>query len=148
MAANSGLFVPNHIDVYDATQLAIDLVSDTRKFALFTNTLTPNFSAAAVYGTSPYDANEVSGTGYSAGGATLGSKTVTESPSGTMMVDVADPAWTTATFSSARQALDYDSTTASKGLCNVNFGADFSVTAGTLTVQVSASGLWYVDWTP
>lgn len=148
----SGLYVASHVDVYDASQEPINLVGDTCKFAMFTNTITPNFSTDTAYGAAPYNANEVAGAGYTAGGVTLGSKTVSESPAGTMMHDAADAAWSGATFASARCGLEWDDTpttpVADPAVCLVNFGADYAVTAGVFTVQFSASGIWTVDWTP
>ncbi len=40
----SGLFVPNYIDVLDASQLPIDLSLATHKIALYNNSHTPNYS--------------------------------------------------------------------------------------------------------
>ena len=52
---------------------AIDLNADTMKCALFTDSITGtfNFDTNTAYNVSPWNANEVSGTGYTAGGATL-----------------------------------------------------------------------------
>jgi hypothetical protein len=148
----SGLFVATFLDVFDASQEPVNLVGDTIKCALFTNSITPNFSSDTAYAASPYNANEVSGTGYSAGGATLGSKTFTESPTGSLMFDAADVSWTGATFSSARCALIWDDTpttpVADPALCLVNFGADYGVTSGTLTVTWNALGIAAIDITP
>ena len=44
--ASSGMYLVNWIDILDATQLAVDLSLTTHKWALYTNTLTPNFSTA------------------------------------------------------------------------------------------------------
>src|SRR6185312_1973998 len=63
----SGLFVATFLDALDTTQLAIDLDLETHKGALFTNTITPNFTTDTAYGVSPYNANEVSGTNWAAG---------------------------------------------------------------------------------
>lgn len=147
----SGLFVLTFKDMWDNTDLVFDYINDTVKCALFTNTITPSFSADTSYASAPYTTNEVSGTGYSGGGATLASKTISESPTGTLMIDAADPAWTTATFSSARCALIWDDTVTSPAdaaLCLVNFGADYAVTAGTFTIQLAATGIWTIDLTP
>lgn len=54
---------------------AIDYLSDTIKAALLTNAHTPNFDTHETF--DDVDGDEVSGTGYTAGGATLGSKTIT-----------------------------------------------------------------------
>lgn len=148
----SGLFVLTFKDLFDNSDLVLDWANDTVKCALFTNTITPSFSADTAYGSAPYNANEVSGTGYSAGGASLGSKTVTESPTGSLMFDAADTAWTTSTFSSARGALIWDDTVttpvADPVVCLVNFGADYGVTSGTFTIQWAATGIFAIDLTP
>lgn len=52
---------------------AIDFLTDTIKCALYTSSETPNLDTEEVYSTT----NEVVGTGYTAGGATLGTKTIT-----------------------------------------------------------------------
>lgn len=147
----SGLYFKTYQDMWDGTDLVIDIANDTIKVAMFTNSITPNFSTNTAYGVSPYDANEVSGTGYTAGGATLGSKTVTESPTGTLMVDAANTQWTTSTITNARCALVWDDTVtivADAALCLVNFGADYSTSAGTFEIQWAVGGIWTLDLTP
>src|SRR5436190_21697479 len=96
--ANSGLYVTNWIDILDATQLAIDTSLTSHRWALYTNTLTPNFSTDQSYSAT----NEISGAGYTAGGATIASPTTTETPNGTLMYDMADQAWTSVTLSACR----------------------------------------------
>ena len=54
----------NFIDVFDTTQLAIDLDLETHKVALYLDALAPNFSTDVGYSAT----NEASGTGYTAGG--------------------------------------------------------------------------------
>jgi len=148
----SGLYVVSWKRPFDGTDLIIDWVNDGAKGALYTNTITPNYSTDTGIGAAPYTSNEVTGTGYTAGGNALSGKTVTESPAGTLMFDANDLSWTTATFSAARGLVIYDTTlalpTANPVLCLVNFGADFGVTAGTFTVQFSSSGIWTIDITP
>jgi hypothetical protein len=145
----SGLYVTTHMDILDTTQLAVDYDLETHRIALFTNTVTPNFSTDTAYGVAPYNANEVSGTGYTAGGALLTSTTLTESPAGTLMFDAADTSWTTSTITNARGGLAYaDALAGNNALFLINFGADFSTVAGTFLIQYSASGLWTWDVTP
>jgi hypothetical protein len=145
----SGIFVLTMIDVFDTTQLAIDLDLETHKLALFTNTITPNFSTDTAYGVAPYNANEVSGTGYTAGGTAITTTTVTESPSGTLMHDAADTSWTTSTITNARCGLEYaDALAGNNAIALINFGADFSTVAGTFLVQWAAGGIWNWDVTP
>ena len=140
----SGLYVANFIDVFDASQTAFAYLADNVKMALFTNSITPNFSTDVAYSST----NEVTGTGYTAAGVALSSKTISESPTGTIMFDAADPAWTSATFSSVRAGLVHDVTLTNWSICLVNFGADYSVTAGTFTVQLASTGLFSLDVTP
>lgn len=145
----SGLFVPTWIDILDTTQLAVDLDLETHKVAMFTNSITPNFSSDTAYGVTPYDANEVSGTGYSASGTALTSTAVSESPTGTLMWDAADTAWTSSTISNARCALIYaDALAGNNAIVLVNFGGDYSTTAGTFTIQWAAGGILTIDLTP
>ena len=87
--------------------------------------------------------NEVSGSGYSAGGVALSSKAVTEnSTSG--VFDAADPEWTSASFT-ARGALIYnktlgDASSNSRGAIAVlNFGGDFTVAGGTFKIVFPAA---------
>lgn len=145
----SGLFIPTWRDVLDLTQLAIDLDVETHKVALFTNSITPNFSSDTAYGVSPYNANEVSGTGYTAGGALLTTTTLTESPTGTLMFDAADVSWASSTITNARGALIYaDASGGNEALVLVNFGADYSTSNGTFTIQWASGGIFTWDLTP
>lgn len=132
---------------------AVDLDGDTIKAALFTNTLTtPNYDTNTAYNAAPFNANEVTGTGYSAGGVALTGAAVTAAaPVATQLnFDANDAAWTGATFSSVRGVLVYDDTiatpTAKPGIVAITFGADFSVTGGTFTIQWNANGIFTVDY--
>lgn len=145
----SGLFVANWIDIVDASQLAIDLSLTTNKVAMFTNTITPNFSTDTAYNVAPYNANEVSGAGYTAGGAAVASPTITESPTGTLMFDLADTSWTSSTITNARCALLYaNALTPKSAICLVNFGADYSTSNGTFSIVWASGGLFNIDLTP
>ena len=142
----SGLFVLTFRDILDASQLAVNTGSDTIKVAMITNSSTPNFETHDHW--SDLSSNEVSGSGYSAGGATLGSITLANA-SGTLKYDAADTSWTTATISSARAAVVYDDTLTNDPLiCLVNFGADYASSAGTFQITWNASGIWTIDLTP
>lgn len=105
----------------------IHLAADTYKIALYTNAATLDATTTAYSAT-----NEVSGTGYSAGGATLSGYAATSSGT-TAFLDWADAAWTTSTIT-ARYALIYNSTRSNKALAVIDFGADKTSTAGTFTV--------------
>lgn len=145
----SGLFLPTWLDILDTTQLAVDLDLETHKLALFTNTITPNFSTDTAYGVAPYNANEVSGTGYTAGGTAITTTTITESPTGSLMWDAADTSWATSTITNARAGLAYaDALAGNNAIVLINFGADYSTVAGTFLVQWAAGGIFAIDLTP
>ena len=102
---------------------------DTFKIALFTSSATPGAATTAYSVT-----NEVSGTGYTAGGNTL--TNVTPSTSGTMaFTDFADTTWSSATIT-ARGALIYNSTDSDKAVVVLDFGSDKTSTNGDFTIQV------------
>ncbi len=130
--------------------IALDLGSETQlKVALFTDTLTPAFDAANPYfGSSPYTANQVSGIGYTAGGATLTSTTLAAA-SGIMTFDAADSSWASSTISNAEGAIIYaDGLTNKDVVCAVDFGAPYSTSNGTFAITWNASGIFTVDYIP
>lgn len=146
----SGLYYLSFRDMLQ-NDSAIDLLADSIKNALFNSTPTPNFDTNTSYSAAPYTTNELTGTGYTAGGVANTSPTITVS-SGTLVYDANDVSWTSATFSGARCALGYDDTistpTAKPVIYLVNFGADFGVTAGTFTIQWAVAGIFTDDLTP
>lgn len=91
--------------------------------------------------------SEATGTGYTAGGATLGSKTVTyTSGTNTQAFDAADTSWTSSTIT-ARYAIIYKSTgTASTSplIGYVDFGADVVSTAGTFQITWDSAGIFTI----
>lgn len=120
------------------TSSPIDFEADTMKISLHTATYTPD--ATDVYFSDL--SNEVVGTGYTAGGATLAGVAVTYS-GGTTTLDATDPTWTTSTIT-ARYAVIYKSTgtsSTSPVLFLFDFGSDKSSSGGTFTVQFNASGI-------
>ncbi|MET8985850.1 hypothetical protein ABZW49_10415 [Nonomuraea wenchangensis] len=138
----SGLYVATFVDVLDTTQLALDLDLETHKVALFSNSVTPNYTTDTAYGVSPYNANEVSGTGYTSGGALLTGTTFTGS-AGVATFDASDVSWTSSTITGARGALIYaDALAGNNAIVMVSLGADYSTSAGTLAITWSASGIF------
>jgi hypothetical protein len=121
----------------------IDLDSDTIKVMLCTSSYTPNQD------THQYKSdvtNEITGTGYTAGGATLGSPAVAyNTGTNVFNFDGADVSWTSATFTGARYAVVYDATPGSDAtrplISYVDFGADQNVTAGTFTLTWDSTGI-------
>jgi hypothetical protein len=117
----------------------IDLDTDSFKVMLLTSTYTPS----AAHAKRSDLTNEVTGTGYTAGGAALASVTVTRS-GGTVTFDAADTTWATATLT-ARYAVIYKSrgglATADELVCLMDFVTDKSSSAGNFTIQYNASGI-------
>ena len=105
---------------------------DTYKLALFTSSATLGASTTA-YATT----NEISGTGYSAGGGTL--TNVTPSADGTTAItDFADLTFSSATIT-ARGCLIYNSSDSNKSVASIDFGGDKTSTAGDFTIQFPAA---------
>ena len=121
----------------------IDWDTDTIKVALVTSSYTPDQDAHDYW--DDVSANEASGTGYSAGGATLGSKTVTQdNATNKQTFDAADTSWSTSTVT-ARYAVIYKSTgTASTSplIGYVDFGTNESSSGGTFQITWNASGIF------
>jgi hypothetical protein len=105
-----------------------DLIDDTIKIALF------NANADLSASTTAYSTNqEVTGTGYTAGGNTLTGATV-RSNGTTAFVSFDNTSWSSASFTS-RGALIYNSSKANRSVAVLNFGSDKIVANGTLTIE-------------
>lgn len=120
----------------------IDTSADTFKVMLATSSYTPDQDSHQFKSDVT---NEVSGTGYTAGGATLSSFAATyDGASNTLKIDADDSSWTTSTIT-ARYAIVYDSTPSTDAtrplIAYVDFGADVSTSAGTLAITWNASGI-------
>jgi hypothetical protein len=124
---------------------AVDLDTDTIHVALVTSAYTPNIDTHDFFNDVT---NEVTGTGYTAGGQALASKTVTvDTTNDRGVFDSADPSWTTATIT-ARAAVLYKkrggASSADELIGYWDFGADIVSTAGTFTIAVNANGWFYI----
>lgn len=119
------------------------------KFLMVTDSETPDFSADNFR--DDVTANEVSGTGYSAGGIALTSTEITIS-SGVLTYDAADPSWSSSTISNAMAGVGYfvrgGADTADELLFLLDFVTAASTTNGTFLVQLNAAGIFTVDFTP
>jgi hypothetical protein len=144
----SGLYLATWQDILDTTQLAVDFDAENHKIALFTNSITPNFSTDTSYSSSPYTSGEASGGGYSAGGQALTGTAFSESPTGTLKWAADNMQWTSSTIT-AKGALIYANALAGKNvLLLVNFGSDFATVSGTFLISWSGSGVYTLDLTP
>lgn len=128
-----------------------DLDGDTINIALYGNSGTPDQTVADTLtgynqATSQWvAANEVTATGWPAGGLALSG--VTSSASGTTYTFTASnrAGGATDTVTNAYGCLIYDNTITTKdGICYLAFGGANSVTSGTFTVVFSGSGIFTV----
>lgn len=142
-----GSFLSNALGgVAAGTAPNIDYLSDDIRVALVTNAYTPAQDTHDFW--DDVVADEAAGTGYTANGAALGTKTL-DYTAGTNVIkgDAADTSWAASTVT-ARYAVLYDRTPgadATRPLIGyVDFGADVSTTAGTFTITWSASGIFTI----
>ena len=139
MAVTSKMYAKGFEAVFNKE---VDLDTDTVKVLLASNAYTPNQS------THKYKSsvtNEISGAGYTAGGATLTSKTVGTTGL-TFTFDSADITWSSSTLT-ARYAVFYiDTGTAATSplLCYWDFGQDEISSSGNFTLTLSGSGIFTV----
>ena len=109
-----------------------DLDTDTIYIALFTSSATLS-AATTVYSTT----NEVSGTGYTAGGNAL-TGAVISADGTTAIVDFDNTTWASSTIT-ARGALIYNSSKANRAIAVLDFGSDKTSTDGDFTIQFPAA---------
>jgi hypothetical protein len=143
----SGLYYTTIRDAL-TNAIALDLDLETHKGALFNNSITPNFDTDTAYGVAPYNANEVTGTNWAAGGVALTGTTLSVS-AGTLVFDATDVSVASTTLTNARGYLLYaDALAGNNAIVLVNFGADYSTSNGTFAITWNASGIFTVDLTP
>jgi len=117
----------NGIHAFGTTVVRGATTADTMYMALYTSSATLDATTTAYTAT-----NEVSGTGYVAGGQAL--TTVAPTSSGTTAyLDFDDETWTSSTIT-ARGALIYNSDQSNKSVAVLDFGSDKTSTAGDFTV--------------
>ena len=128
----------------DLSKGAIDLDTDTFKLMLVTSAYTPTKTHAKRSDIT----NEVTGTGYTAGGATLANVTVTQDNTNDLAkFDADDVSWATSTIT-ARGAVLYKArggaSSADELVKYFDFGSDQSSVGAAFTVQFNANGILQV----
>ena len=117
-----------------------DFINDTIKLALYSaGSGTPYTTASTIYESSV--SNQVSGTGYTTGGNTLGSPVVANQTN-VATLTFAQTQWTTATFGAAYGVI-YNDTDGDKLVVVLDFGGTKSCSNGTFTItfpSTSSSG--------
>lgn len=124
---------------------AVNLASLTVKMSIHTNAYTPNQNTHDFHDDAT---NEVSGTGYAAGGNTLANPVVSLDGSGNVTIDFDDPAvWSQngAGFSNGRHLVVYvdrgGASSADELIGYATAAGDFGNVAADLDVDLNASGL-------
>lgn len=129
MAITTALCTSFKKELFEAVH---DFTSDTFKIALYSSSASLG-AATTAYSTS----NEISGTGYSAGGVTL--SVVAPSIDGTTgLVDFGNPSWSNSTFSTSG-ALIYNSSKSNKAVAVFSFGSSQSVSSANFNITMPAA---------
>lgn len=106
----------------------------TFKMALYTSTATLDATTTTYTST-----NEAVGAGYTTGGLTLAGYSSSLSGSTAYITWTTNPAIPTASLT-ARGAMIYDSSYSNRSIAILNFGADYTATSGSFTINLPAPG--------
>jgi hypothetical protein len=130
MAIEQGLTTSFKQQMIQAGQ---NLATDSLKIALYTafSTIGPN---TTVYTT----VNEITGTGYTAGGIALTGVTIGTSTDGVVFVNFANAVWPNSQLT-ARGALIYNVTRSNTSVAVLDFGSDKTMTNFTITMPVNTA---------
>jgi len=107
-----------------------NLSSDTLKLALYTGFATLDQNTTVYSAT-----NEITGTGYTAGGNTLSGVTISTSTDGVVYINFSNVVWTNASFT-VRGALIYNTSQSNASVAVLDFGADKTCINQTFTVTM------------
>jgi hypothetical protein len=123
----------------------ISLTADTIKVALATTTFAPNTDTMDFFNDIT---NEATGTGYTAGGATVTTDTFTyTNATNVWMYDADDVSWPASSIT-ARYAILYDATPGTAAtnplICLYDFDTNQTTSNGTFSIAWSASGLFTI----
>jgi hypothetical protein len=121
----------------------VDFDTDSIKVALLSSSYTPNQTAHDYF--DDVSTYEVSGTGYTAGGQALASKTVTlDTANKVLVLDAADVTWANSTIT-ARYAVVYNDSGATAGqkalIGYIDLVSDQASNNGNFVIQWDATGI-------
>lgn len=139
MAITAKLYAPY---VAKVNNKEIDFDTDTIKVALATSSYTPSQTTHDYFNDITNELTTASG--YTAGGATIASKTVTLATL-TQQFDAADTSWTFSALVTFRYAIVYVSTGTSSTsplIGYIDFGADQTPNGVVYTIQWAATGIF------
>ena len=120
---------------------SIDCLNDTLKVALVTSSYIPSASSHTYYSDIT---NEVSGTGYTAGGATLTNVSVSKDDiDAEGVLDADDVTWSSSTITARGAVIYKDSGVASTSplICYIDFGSDKASSASNFVLQWNSEGI-------
>lgn len=146
MTMASGLYVVTFRDALDTSDAVVNMLLNTNKVDLYLDAKTPNFDTDAAYDAT----NEVAD---AAPGYDRDTKTVGGTPTwalgnaGQLKYDWSTTVdWTSATFTARGMIIH----TAADNfpIVAVTFGADFTATNGTFSVDAHANGIFTIDLVP
>ena len=124
---------------------AFNMTTDTMKVALTTSSWVPNIDTMDFFDDVT---NEVSSAGYTAGGATLGTKSITvDTANDLAYFDAADTTWSGVTFTYRYLVLYKSTGTAGTSplLGYIDFGVDRSNSADTAYIQWATTGIFKIS---
>ncbi len=124
------------------------LEAEDNKVMMVTDSATPNFDTHDFE--NDLNANEVSGTGYTAGGQNLTTTELTLA-TGTMTFDADDVTWSSSSISNAMASIlktEVGATTTNQLVMLHDFVTAASSSSGDFTIQWHANGLMTIDYTP
>jgi hypothetical protein len=141
---------------------AYNLTADTLKLALFSDSVTPDFTADHTYGGAPYNANEVTTATYwpaggwavsafPSGGSGGAASFDIATTAGSLIFDMSDVSKPTTTLASVMCALLYDDAVSDKAILVVDFVTAVSTSNGTFEIVWATPGngaVFRLDLTP
>lgn len=144
----SGIYLPT-FEKQMIDTLGLSMESEVAIYgALVSDSYTPDYTAHDFFNDVT---NEVSGTGYTAGGQVITGTEITLA-SGTATFDHNDVSWTSSTITSAMGMVEYfkrgGASSADELLLLLDFVSAVSTSNGTLAVQINAAGAATWDLTP
>ncbi|MFC3986429.1 hypothetical protein ACFOYY_40300 [Streptosporangium jomthongense] len=141
----SGVYLPTMEDILDTTQLALNWDAETHKWALYTSSRAPDYNANTAYSST----NEISGTGYTAGGQVVTGTAFSRPGAGVSKYSTDAVQWASSTLSGVRYVDMYADALAGDNLMiGIDLGTGYNTNDGTLLITPHSNGLMTIDWTP
>lgn len=132
------------------TGTSFNLSTDSQKIALFNNTVAPSpDTASQAYNTAPWNAGEVTGGAWSAGGVAISSPNLanTTGQGGMLSYTASNVSQSGTSLTNAFGAIIYDTAHSNDVVVAVYFGGSYSTTSGTFSITWgTANGVTSLVW--